>query len=524
MKKILLVLLFAISVNANAQITFQKTFDCLHNVDYGYSIQRTFDGGYIVTGHSDPGGGTERNIYLLKTDSLGDTLWTKSFVSSWNGIAYEVQQTSDSGFILTGGIDPFGSTIGHLIIIKTNSVGDTTWTKTYGGVNDDWGKSIKQTFDGGYIVFGSTLSFGAGGGDFYLMKVNSTGDTMWTKTFGEIGDDYSSSIIQTSDSGFVMCGNTSSFGAIIKGYLIKTNSVGDTMWTKSFGADSVTVINDVKQTNDSGYIIFGSTNSFGAGNFDLYLIKTNASGDTVWSKTYGGIDEEASQQVQQTLDGGYIMVGGTKSFGMGVYDAYWIKTDANGNVMWSRTFGGISSDLGNSILQTPDSGFIIAGNVTNGSNIYDILLIKTDANGDGCNVAVASTITNMFPTVIGNPGAVISSGALEYSSGFNIEKGFDVTTNCSSVGFNEIKQNDLFTIFPNPATSTFTIKNISSSNKSLLQIFNPLGEIVYAETRGIASLPAGKNEFVVQPNLTAGIYFVRVGDGERSVVRKLVIQ
>ena len=207
------------------------------------------------------------------------------------------------------------------------------WTKYYGGDEWDFGNSICETSEGGYIVAGQTNSFGAGGFDVYLLRIDSSGDTLWTKTYGGINDDIGYSICKTSDEGYIITGYTSSFGAGWEDvYLVKIDSVGDTVWTRTYGGTDYDRGYSVCETSDSGYIIGGWTRSFGEGSGDMYLIKTDAFGDTLWTRTFGSVNYDQGLSVQETSDGGYIITGYTASFGAGNYDVYLVKTDEFGNV------------------------------------------------------------------------------------------------------------------------------------------------------------------------------------------------
>jgi hypothetical protein len=258
-----------------------------------------------------------------------------------------------------------------------------SFERTYGGSGDDIGSSVQQTTDGDYIVAGSTYSFGTGSSDVYLIKTDPSGDTLWTRTYGGSDIDYGYSVLQTTDGDYIVAGETQSFGAGPGDvYLIKTDPSGDTLWTRTYGGNGHDWGQSVQQTTDGGYIVSGQTNSFGPGQADVYLIKTDAVGDTLWTRTYGGSGRDYGSSVQQTTDGGYIVAGGTYSFGTGGKDVYLIKTDPSGDTLWTRTYGGSGDDIGSSVQQTTDGGYIVAGRTDSfGAGGYDVYLIKTDPDG-----------------------------------------------------------------------------------------------------------------------------------------------
>lgn len=354
------------------------------NIDVGYATRQTSDGGYIITGYTRSYGAAGHNIWLIKTDSLGNELWNKTFGGSNDDEGQSVQQTTDGGYIIAGWTKSSGAGMKDLWIIKTDSLGNEIWNKLFGGGNDDGATCVQQTTDGGYIITGYTSSFGTGSVDVWLIKTNSLGNQEWSKTVGGYSSDGAWSVQQTSDGGYIITGWTYSYGPGYVGnvWLVKTDGLGNQVWNKAFGGADVDRGYWVQQTTDGGYIITGYTSSFGAGLDDALLIKTDASGNEEWNHTFGGTGRDYGNSVQQTIDGGYIIAGYTLSYGAGSEDVWVIKTDSLGNELWDETFGGISSDVGYSVQQTTDTGYIVAGHTLSyGAGVHDVWLIKIQGTG-----------------------------------------------------------------------------------------------------------------------------------------------
>jgi hypothetical protein len=302
----------------------------------------------------------------------------------WGGYNLEtgkaIQQTSDGGFIIAGGTYSFGAGSTDMYLIKTDSLGNTQWTRTYGGPGDELANSVRQTRGGGYILAGLTSSYGAGGYDIYLIRTNSQGDTLWTKTYGGINDELAVCLQITHDHGYIIVKSEPS--------LIKTDSLGNLLWEKSCPIYPTAWYENeaswVKQTIDGGYIITGHRRyiRFSPQPYDIFLVKTNPFGDTLWTQMYQESLDDYAYSVEQTSDGHYLIAGITESYGAGGSDAWLIKTDALGNRIWSQAYGGRYEDYGSFIRLTSDDNYLLGGTTDNFSpNRYDVWLVKTDTTG-----------------------------------------------------------------------------------------------------------------------------------------------
>ncbi|MCH8837552.1 MAG: T9SS type A sorting domain-containing protein [Candidatus Marinimicrobia bacterium] len=321
---------------------------------------------------------------VLSSTLLGqapDTLWTKTYGSTRDAILFSIDQTADGGFIMSGSVGLFADS-SVFWLVRTKADGDTLWTRTYG---DPDSNNICQsgllTFDGGYIM--------AGLGGMWLIKTDADGDTLWTRRTGGPGGQEPVMVAQTADSGYIITGNIAEAGLNAQLGLIKTDSQGNTQWTKTCGGPGDEFGGFVQQTADSGYIILGTIIGEGGVGRDIWLLKADAEGDTTWTTTFT-LGEGEPNVVRQTADSGYAIFGliqGTLDAPVtGGDDRDWllIKTNNLGNLEWSRTYGGDLQDQSMDMILTGDGGFLLTGflDLTASGNSVDLWLVRVDSLGD----------------------------------------------------------------------------------------------------------------------------------------------
>jgi regulation of enolase protein 1 (concanavalin A-like superfamily) len=309
--------------------------------------------------------------------------WAKTYGGSDNENAWSIQQTSDGGYITAGYTESFGAGGRDIWVLKLDSNGTIEWQKTYGGIYNELANFIQQTSDGGYIVAGISFSFGAGysdTSDIWILKLDSEGDMEWQRTYGGSNSDNGHFIQQTSDGGYIVSGCTYSFGnGSNDGWILKLTSTGDIEWQHSFGGWGYDSASSIQETNDAGYIIAGYTYSSGAG-YDIWILKLDSEGDMKWQRTYGGSNGDFPHFVQQTSDEGYIVSGCTFSFGNGSRDGLIIKLTSTGDIEWQHSYGGSDSDCVHSIQQTSNGGYIAEGFTDSfGAGSKDIWILKLDS-------------------------------------------------------------------------------------------------------------------------------------------------
>ncbi|MBI5635246.1 MAG: SBBP repeat-containing protein, partial [Nitrospirae bacterium] len=357
--------------------TWAKTYGEA-DTDGAEFIQQTSDGGYIVAG-SRYSAASNWDFWILKLNGDGSTAWQKTYGDAGAEEPYSIQQTADGGYIVAGYTNSYG-TGGDAWVLKLFSDGTPDWQKSYGDAGVDQAYYIQQTADGGYIVAGYTESYGAGG-DVWILKLNSDGSTAWQKSYGGTGYEEPSSIQQTADGGYIVAGNTASYGAGRDAWILKLNSDGTADWQKTYGGSGYEEPSSIQQTADGGYIVAGTTDSYGGGNYDTWILKLNSDGSTAWQKTYGETGYEEASSIQQTTDGGYIVAGTTDSHGIGG-EAWILKLFSDGTSDWQKTYGENGYELPGSIRQTADGGYIVASYTDSYGAGGDAWILKLDSNGD----------------------------------------------------------------------------------------------------------------------------------------------
>lgn len=451
--------------------------------NYGaHSILQTQDEGYIAVGYTSDQSGNNDEIYIMRTNSFGDSLWTKTYGGNKDELVFSIMPTSDNRYIIAGYSNSYlYDDDDDIIILKINSNGDTLWTKTYGDSVIERSRFARETSDGGIIIVGYKESLVNNNDyDVYLIRTNNNGDTLWTKTIGGNSRDLGVTILQLSDGGYIILGATESFG---EGgwdvYLIRINSLGDTLWTKTYGGPNYEEGYAIQQTSDGGFVISGNTDSYGVGNLDFYLIKTNSNGDTLWTKTYGGSNDDIGFDVKTTQDKGYAIIGFSNSFSTGDYDVYLIKTDSSGNTLWTQTYGWQGDERAYEIQLTADNGYIIPATTESFFSGRDAIYL----------VRIQSDLTNME----------------DKFNDFQISSFY-------------VYQN-----FPNPFNPMTRIQYATGSRQFVrLRVYDLLGKEI--STLVNQEKPAGAYtvEFDAS-NLSSGIYFYQLQAGDFTETKKMIL-
>ncbi len=347
-------------------------------------VEQTKDGGYILTGWIEsPQEGSD--VFLARYDGDGNRLWLKTHRGNGYSNGHCVKEVSGTGFIIAGETKSKDRYDHDVYVVMTDEKGDQIWEKNFGGERCDYTWSVQQTKDGGFILVGGTESYGAGIYDVYLIKLDSSGNKILEKTYGGASSDCGYDVQQLDDGGYLIVGNTESFGAANTDiYLFKTDGDGKMIWQKTYGGKGSDYGWSLLKAGDGGYLIAGEKEivSDRGGGFAAYLIKVDPDGNKLWEKTYGDKSGSSLYAASQVKDNGCILTGKKEST-EGGYDIYVVKTDKNGDPVWEKTIEGTGCNSGYSVLQSKDGGYVVAGRKELEKSFgSEILLLKLESESE----------------------------------------------------------------------------------------------------------------------------------------------
>lgn len=482
-------------------------------------------------------------IFLLTSVSYSQNIhFIKSYGNNGYDFGRDIKQDIDTGYIVTGSSSSFASGTADAFLLKVDSVGNFKWSYNYGGPGSEWGESVVTTSDQSYAIGGYTNSFGAGGFDFYLVKTDPLGVPEFEKTYGGSDWDKAYDIIQLSDSGYVLVGETYSFGAGNNDvYIVRTDKFGDTLWTRTYGGPEDDFANAVLLDNDS-IVVVGGTTSFGQGMTDGMILKYHIDGTFGWVKTAGKErDDYFTSVFKKTND--ELMISGTRHYyydQTGYLGDFWIyHTENNGNLIadTSMTGGSHEIEIANDIIVNSQNHIIYGGSTK--SFGYSTIDFKTDAfigkllssyyqssyiNNFGVagdeNVFALENCYDLGFVAIGNTKFMSSGGNNIFilkvdkavSTG-NITVTTELTEDVITLGIEELSSEESFMIYPNPANNFINIETVDDEEF----------EILLYDSRGSLHKKLNNTKSIDISNFPPGSYILHYRTKENIIKKKIII-
>ncbi|MCX6274926.1 MAG: T9SS type A sorting domain-containing protein [Bacteroidetes bacterium] len=519
-------------------------------------------GGIYYLGATTSTGSGSADPVIMKLDDDGEVIWAHAIGGVNYDVAGAMTLSSDSGLVYAGSTKSYnGNTLDDLYFFKTDSMGSMQWSKTFSTADLDVASAIIRTSDNGYAITGYTRETGLK--RVLLIRTDSNGDTLFTRTYGGNGDDQGVEMLQTSDGGFVIIGKTFTQTLGESDILMmRTDSQGNLLWTKSYGESLWDEGAGIIKLQDGNYLISGSTISFGQGDFDILLMKTDTSGSIIWGKTYGGAKTDAGYTARENNDGSIVVSGYSNSLGYGhnmrlarqesatkkihandfslrksisdiqsndrgddSTNIFLMKVDAAGDTLWTRTYGDGAQDEAFHFSKMDDGGYLMPGFTTSYTNTTDstqMMLIRTDSSGySGCHEQNAHplidttnfiTQTLAFTQTQGISENIVVSNSLVWN--LNAEDA------CLYIQVSDNNEEEI-EVYPIPASSKLVVDS-RQYTISAISINNLLGEMVLA-----VSLP---NDSYREPidldvsQLPSGIYFLKLTTSTSEIIKKIIIQ
>lgn len=518
MKNSLIIVFCFLSLNIFAQVTFQRTYQHQTSAEAN-TVCKTLDGGYLMAGRTSDGTNIlYSDCYLVKTDSLGNVQWRKAYGGSGFEDISSVLQLSDGNYILCGKTNSFN--VNNIFLVKTNDTGKIIWQKSYGDTTILLPRMVKQTMDNGFVVVGAYLD-SIYNYETYLVKTDSMGNLVWTKTYATGTGANGNYVNPIKDSGYIITGYHRYVNGSGDMYAMKTNSVGNIIWAKSYGTTVGSSINATDATDDGGYILAGLTSLLNPQSPDIYLNKIDSVGGLKWSKLYNRYADLGS--IKKNDKGDFILTGATSGNNNIPY-VLLMKINKQGTLKWNRVIGRLALDGGKEVEPVDSSGYIITGfTTTTPQSTRQFYLIKTDSLGySGCNTDSVSFTETIPNTIVDTLIFTVSSFDRIGTLAFTITS-YDGTDSilCYNDGSNAVHevsplQKDVM-FFPNPTTGIINIQ--AKSNIHSVKITNTKGEIIYSLNT------INSKKITIDLNHTArGIYFYQIQTVKGIISGKLLLE
>lgn len=365
-----------------AQITFERNYGGTGD-DIGKCVKQTSDEGYIICGYTKSFGAQDYDAYIIRTDAFGDTLWSKILGGPGFDAAYSLVITPDNGYLVCGRYFDPGKASTDIWLIRFNEAGDTLWSRHDYSSSSAEAHSVGLTQANGFILTGTREDAG-GTGHIFLLETTSAGDPLWSQDYPFWSTSGGNAVIPTNDDGYLICGYVDTYNPTWNRNLglVKTNNTGDTLWTRQFGGTTYEMGWSVCESATGGYLAAGQTSGFGAAPGDGYLVKTSDAGLLEWQNHFGRSGLDVIYSITNTDDLNYIATGISGEEGSEFQEAWLVKIDQTGDTLWSRSYGGYRKSYGYSVIQTSDAGYLFCGSTNaSGTNIYDVYLVKTTSDG-----------------------------------------------------------------------------------------------------------------------------------------------
>jgi hypothetical protein len=505
------------------------------------AISATADG-YLVGVGSTYTTGNPMKMYLLKTDAFGNLVWAKTYNGKGNACANGIASAGDGKFIIAGTTNKYGEQP-DVYILKINSNGDTIWTRTIPGGGSAF--TVNTTPDGNFIVAGEASLYNGEPSYVYLLKVTTDGDTLWTKKYslGDFGTAYA--IAPAPDGNFIIAGSTTIGNGFSRVCLLKIKPDGDTLWTRKYGRSDYNVAWAVTADAAGNFIVAGHTFPFSTGLSEAYLLKINPDGDTVWTRTYTGIGIAGANSIMSSGDGNFLVAGNTDSIGRGSAGAFLFKINPAGDTVWTEAYTG--AEYIGDITPTSDGNFIATGITYSAlgdlvclfsiiSDCYArnnaLFTFKIPVSGDSLNHGYTPLKVPSGMTV--SPGGTISwtpATTAVYMEHVEFLVWDDLGAK-DTLTFNIfVNSKDQITKVINPASSLSRQSHQSGISISTFSFYTsfflpvPTGSLAIYDIHGrlVQNLSITNNTATWRGKIPAGRYFARMADGKKDVVKAFVL-